>query len=210
MNQNQITGRENTDCRIRPLQNLRQRLWSRLAGAMVALSLITPARARTISLVLSNDPVLKHPGYLTTHGTADEVSGSVWRVKPDGSALTQLGPARYSGEFGPEHLNMVAVSQGVIYLADHGSSGPGISPSVMGIGINGGTAAELSLLSLDVFAGLTIAGQVGAIYQIDCNDSLAGTNWTTWTNLVLSASPYMLFDTSSPFSPSRFYRALKQ
>jgi hypothetical protein len=72
------------------------------------------------------------------------------------------------------------------------------------------TAAELSLLSLQMYAGLTIVGQAGATYEIDYNNSLAGTNWTTLTNLVLPSSPYIYFDTSSPFSPNRFYRALKQ
>ena len=72
------------------------------------------------------------------------------------------------------------------------------------------TAAELSLLSLNMYAGLTIVGQVGATYEIDYMNSLSNTNWNVLTNLVLPSSPYIYFDTSSPFSPSRFYRALKQ
>ncbi len=304
---------------------------------------------------------------------ADEVAGTVWRMRLDGSALTQVGPARYSGGFGPEHLNTVAVSQGVIYLADHGSSGSEISPAVVSIATNGAvfttlaygaplvspsgiavgkgsiyisdpgagntiwqlpidggapsvlvsggafkqiqglcylrgdlfvadnaagaiykiklpaakahptiskgpknatagpggtatfsvtadggslsyqwqlngtdipdatsssltlsnlnaaaagaytvvvsnaagntasTAAELSLLSLNMYAGLTIVGQVGATYEIDYMTSLPGnTNWTVLTNIVLPGSPYIFFDTTSPFSSSRFYRASKQ
>jgi hypothetical protein len=357
--------------------------------AATIIAIISPARAQTVSLVLSNDAALKAPGYLTTDGTnlfvtgvspdnsqhvfvvsplggaatalftaggpqqitlaganifwidpnsgpitdmqileaaangsgpvtaiytgsnvgqpivdgsgmasdgillyaADEVAGTVWRMKLDGSALTQVGPARYSGGFGPEHLNTVAVSQGVIYLADHGSSGSGIFPAVVSISTNGGsfttlasgsplvtpsgiavgngsvyisdpgagntiwqlpigggtpvalisggvfkqiqglcflngnlyvadntagaiysiTAAELSLLSLNMYAGLTIVGQVGATYEIDYLNSLSGgTNWTVLTNIVLPSNPYLFFDTTSPFSSSRFYRASKQ
>jgi hypothetical protein len=72
------------------------------------------------------------------------------------------------------------------------------------------TAAELSLLSLNMYAGLTIVGQVGATYEIDYMNSLSGTNWTVLTNIILPSSPYLFFDTTSPFSSSRFYRASKQ
>ena len=68
---------------------------------------------------------------------ADEVAGTVWRLNTDGSALTQVGPARYGGGFAPEHLNTLAVSQGVLYVADHGNSGFSIPPAVVSIPTNG-------------------------------------------------------------------------
>jgi hypothetical protein len=65
------------------------------------------------------------------------------------------------------------------------------------------------LVSVDVYAGLTITGAVGSTNQIQFVSSLSNTNWVTLTNLVLSQSPYLFFDSStSARSGSRFYRAV--
>jgi hypothetical protein len=59
-----------------------------------------------------------------------------------------------------------------------------------------------------MYAGLTIAGKIGGIYEIDgCND-LSVSNWTTLTNITLPSSPYLFIDTDSPSYAKRFYRAI--
>ncbi len=70
------------------------------------------------------------------------------------------------------------------------------------------SAATLSLLNLNMFAGLTIVGQLGGSYQIDYRSNLNITNWINITNIVLPSSPYLFIDTASPQYPQRFYRAV--
>ena len=70
------------------------------------------------------------------------------------------------------------------------------------------SSATLSLLSLQMYAGLTIVGPVGGNYQIDYRNDLNNTNWFNLTNIVLPSSPYLFIDAASPQSPRRFYRAV--
>jgi len=64
-------------------------------------------------------------------------------------------------------------------------------------------------LALNMYAGLTITGQVGATYQIQYATSLTGpTNWVPLTNLTLASSPYLFFDATSTSRPRSFYRAV--
>jgi Bacterial Ig-like domain (group 2)/Immunoglobulin domain len=74
---------------------------------------------------------------------ADEVAGTVWRLNPDGSALTQIGPSRYTGGFSPEHLNTLAINSGILYVADQGKPSLGISPAVLSIPTNGSSFTSL-------------------------------------------------------------------
>lgn len=66
-------------------------------------------------------PIVDGTG-LTSDGfelyAVDEVGGTVWRLNPDGSGLTELGGSRYGGGFSTEHVNTIAVYQGVLYIAD--------------------------------------------------------------------------------------------
>ena len=95
---------------------------------------------------LVGQPIVDGVG-LTTDGTklyaADEVQGNVFSLNPNGSGLTQLGGSRYSGYFNTEHWNSIAVSGGLVYVADSGSSGV-ISPEVVSIPATGGSFTTLS------------------------------------------------------------------
>lgn len=64
-------------------------------------------------------------------------------------------------------------------------------------------------LSLASYAGISISGQVGASYRIEFRGSMDATNdWQKLAELVLPVSPYLFFDTNSPSSSQRFYRAV--
>ncbi len=67
-----------------------------------------------------------------------------------------------------------------------------------------------NLMAINMYAGLTIAGQIGGTYEIDSCSNLTASNWTAVTTLVLSNSPYLYVDTSSTYFSQLFYRALKQ
>jgi uncharacterized repeat protein (TIGR01451 family) len=71
------------------------------------------------------------------------------------------------------------------------------------------TPASLSVINLNLYAGLLIDGLVSRTYRIDYSTDLSNTNnWTTLTNLVLQTTPYLFIDTESPQAPHRFYRAV--
>ena len=68
------------------------------------------------------------------------------------------------------------------------------------------------VLDLRLYAGLTITGAVGTVYQIQCVTDLAQTNtpsaWRCLEFLQLPASPYLWADKSAPATGQRFYRAV--
>lgn len=55
---------------------------------------------------------------------------------------------------------------------------------------------------------LTVNGIVSATYRIDYSPEPGGTNWTTLTNVTLSANPFTFRDAESTNSVKRFYRAV--
>jgi len=108
---------------------------------------------------------------------ADEVDGTVWRLNPDGSSLTELGSPRYSGGFSTEHFNSVAVDQGVVYVADSGDASASIAPEIDSIAANGDGSSSFT----KIFCGaplvrpVSIAAGGGFIYVAD-----ADANNTIW------------------------------
>jgi hypothetical protein len=106
--------------------------------------------------------------------------------------------------------NIPAATNGALVLTNLTSTQAGSYFIVVSnwAGSSTSSPAVLSLLSLNMYAGLTIAGQVGDTYQVDYRTSLTGSNWTTLTNLVLPSNPFLFIDTNSPYSPQRFYRAV--
>ena len=95
-------------------------------------------------------------------------------------------------------LNSLNASQAGVYTVVVSNAAGSVTSS----------AATLSLLNLNMFAGLTIVGQVGGTYQIDYRINMNNTNWFNLTNVVLPSSPYLFIDTASPQFPQRFYRAV--
>jgi hypothetical protein len=69
---------------------------------------------------------------------------------------------------------------------------------------------SLNLISISMYAGLTISAPVGSTNQIQYVTNLTNTSWTTLTNLVLPSSPYIFIDYSSPGQRQRFYRDILQ
>jgi hypothetical protein len=62
------------------------------------------------------------------------------------------------------------------------------------------------LSGIRLYAGLTIQGQVGSSYEIDYVNDLGNTNWQAQAVITLPTTPYIYFDTNSPYSARRFYR----
>jgi hypothetical protein len=64
-------------------------------------------------------------------------------------------------------------------------------------------------LAVDLYAGLSIRGQIGANYQIQYSTNLNNPAvWMPLTNITLLTSPYLFIDPTPAHSPARFYRAL--
>jgi formylglycine-generating enzyme required for sulfatase activity len=68
------------------------------------------------------------------------------------------------------------------------------------------------VLDIHLYAGLTVTGAVGTVYQIQYVTDLAQTNtpsaWRCLEYLQLPASPYLWADRSAPATGKRFYRAV--
>lgn len=62
-------------------------------------------------------------------------------------------------------------------------------------------------LSISTYAGVTINGTVGSVYQVQFSTDL--NSWQTITNLILPYSPYLWFDTTSTVNGKRFYRSVQ-
>ncbi len=63
-------------------------------------------------------------------------------------------------------------------------------------------------LSLQMYAGLTITGQVGDRVLIEYAGQMTPNDWQTLDTITLTNSPYLWFDVASPGVPCRFYRAV--
>jgi hypothetical protein len=69
--------------------------------------------------------------------------------------------------------------------------------------------AYLSVLDLKMFAGLTLAGPLGATYQIEYLDALGGgSTWQPLVTLTLTTPTTNWVDMASATLPKRFYRAV--
>jgi N-acetylneuraminic acid mutarotase len=65
-----------------------------------------------------------------------------------------------------------------------------------------------TIFAINLYAGLTISGSVGATNRIDYRTDLSGKNWTALTNVVLPTSPYLFIDATTAATARRFYRAV--
>lgn len=66
-------------------------------------------------------------------------------------------------------------------------------------------------ISIGQYPGIQINGTMGAAYQIQYSTNLVNGPWNTLTNVVLTSSPFLFFDTDSITShSSRYYQAVSQ
>ena len=128
----------------------------------------------------TGQPIVDGSG-LVTDGVklyaADQVQGRVVSLNPDGSAITFLG-ARYGGGFDIEHLNTIAQSGEMLFLADSGEGGncncSPVPPQVVSINKAGGPFT--TLFSGPPLVDLTgIAAGNGAIFVADAGANII---WT--------------------------------
>jgi hypothetical protein len=106
--------------------------------------------------------------------------------------------------------NIAGATNSTLILSNLSASQAGVYTVVVtnAAGSVTSAGATISLLSINMYAGLTIAGQIGANYRIDYQNDLSGP-WITLTNIALPSSPYLFIDTGSGSLSHRFYRAIK-
>jgi streptogramin lyase len=83
-----------------------------------------------------------------------------------------------------------------------------LSLIVAGFPVTGSNAP--AQLAIQMYPGISIQGTPGGTYSLQYTDSLTSTNWLSLTNIFLSSSPYLFFDTTSTNQARRFYRAVAQ
>jgi hypothetical protein len=70
------------------------------------------------------------------------------------------------------------------------------------------TDVTLTLVDINLYPVVLLSGKIGDTYRVDYATALAPTNWIPLSTNVLTTSPQLVVDTSSPRSNNRFYRAV--
>ena len=70
------------------------------------------------------------------------------------------------------------------------------------------TEATLAIVGINFYPVVTITGKIGDSYRVDYATSVAPTTWITLSTNLLTTSPQLVLDASSPGDNSRFYRAV--
>ncbi len=77
---------------------------------------------------------------------------------------------------------------------------------------SGGSAlsadATLAIVGINFYPVVTITGKIGDTYRVDYATSVAPTTWLPLSTNLLTTSPQLVLDSSSPGNNSRFYRAV--
>jgi hypothetical protein len=116
-----------------------------------------------------------------------------------GSIFSSLNGYSWSPPFGAT-CNAITYGQGTFV-----GCGPAIYQSGL---VSTQSSSNPNLLSISTYAGVTITGAPGGVYQIQYATNLNSV-WAPLTNFMLPYSPYLWFDTSSPVVGKRFYRSVQ-
>jgi hypothetical protein len=68
--------------------------------------------------------------------------------------------------------------------------------------------APLAIVGINFYPVVTINGKIGDTYEVDYATALAPTTWVPFSTNLLTMSPQLVIDGSSPGSNKRFYRAV--
>ncbi len=168
------------------------------AGSSVITATASFGSTNTLLSVLSPPSILVQP----MNATAIANGSVTLSVTASGDGLS------YQWLF--NGTNLAGANGSTLTLSNLTASMAGVYSVVVSNAVDSVTSAPatLSLVNLQMFAGLTIVGQAGGIYQIDFRNDLNNTNWFNITNIALPSSPYLFIDTDSPQYPIRFYRAV--
>ena len=132
----------------------------------------------------------------TAQATGYPAPAYQWQFSTNGSTWVNI-----SGATGPVYsLNTSSLTNVGYYQA--AVSNPA--------GTVNSASASLTLLNINMYAGLNIVGPLGANYNVQSIPALNASNWTTLTNVSLPSQPYIYIDYSSPTNSKQFYRAVPQ
>lgn len=70
------------------------------------------------------------------------------------------------------------------------------------------TDVTLTLVDINLFPVVMLSGKIGDTYRVDYATSVAPNNWIPLSTNVLTTSPQLVVDTTSPRANNRFYRAV--
>ena len=159
--------------------------------------------------------------YVFSDGSAQNTGSAVavWGSAPDdvylgGGLATSSGGHRTGRLYHYDGANWSQVTAigAVAEVAPYGIAGSARDDVWVSLSTDGRLlhyAPPPPSVAIQMYAGLTISGQIGATYQIQYSPKLnSPTNWATLTNLTLPSSPYLFFDAASASRPVSFYRAV--
>ncbi|MBI4658112.1 MAG: immunoglobulin domain-containing protein [Verrucomicrobia bacterium] len=189
-----------------------------LTSSSITLNNVQPLNAGQYTVVVSNvaGSITSAPATLTVvlappsitlqpqHQTAGFGDAVIFGVTATGSE-----PLRYQWQLNGVAIPNANSSTFTVSSAAPAQAGTYTVEVSNSAGSKVSSPATLSLLGLQMYAGLTIVGKAGANYRIDfLNDVKSANNWVTLSNIALPSSTHLFFDLDSPNWPRRFYRAV--
>ncbi len=167
---------------------------------------------------VGNDPELVEGGQLLVmrvSGSAPSISSQPTPVNVGGGTAATFTVAATAGSTIQWYKNGVPIAgaAGTSYSIPSpttGDAGEYVAVVTAANGSVSSTAVSLTVTDLAMYAGVAVAGPIGAQYDIQYTASLDGTPvWTTLERITLTTSPTLYIDQSSPGQAKRFYRALE-
>jgi hypothetical protein len=161
-------------------------------------------------------PVSQASGYIFDIDGTEKVTVVAYA---DTNGTSQLGSLVFTNDMsntGDGHATLWSFSRptkDILRIDIQTSSTTGSAPNGINVGYDNFSSdytpppQSPAILSLRMYPGLTIRGDVGRPYRIEYTENLGSTNWVALTNIFLPASPWLFTDTTTS-APNRFYRAV--
>ncbi|HEY1172991.1 MAG TPA: immunoglobulin domain-containing protein, partial [Verrucomicrobiae bacterium] len=168
--------------------------------------------------VVGNDPELVEGGQLLVmyvNGTTPSINSQPTPVSVGSGTAATFTVAASAGSTIQWYKNGVpiATATGTSYSIPSpttGDAGQYVAVVTSANGSVASTTVALTVTDIAMYAGVAIAGPIGAQYDVQYTESLEGTPvWTTLERVTLSTSPMIYIDQTSPGENKRFYRALE-
>ena len=138
---------------------------------------------------------------------ASDAFGAVRQITRDGIVSTVAGTLNAGFAEGPGPVARFDIPRGIVVESNGESLLVADQNNQRIRRVRIGRPPE-PVLTLRMYAGLTIEGVINSVFRIEYKDSLDDVNWTPSSVISLPVSPFLWIDEQSPSGSKRFYRAV--
>jgi hypothetical protein len=131
---------------------------------------------------------------------------------PNGSATLSVAASGYDLQYqwAFNGTNIAGATNATLTMASLSAANAGLYTVTVSnpLGSVTSQAVSLSLVRVQMFAGIVIDGPIGAQYSVQSTTSLGAPNWTPLATVTLTSPSYTYIDYTSPGISRKFYRAM--